>query len=153
MLPRDNNDGRKRYARQAYDVSYFGKSVETGPSGYGTRLSGTPTALITLSADAGTAGTIVAGDLTQYLSIVALVNHVPLTSGTITPVLPAFNGEAEISLPAIDLTIGSVIFTGVDVGLPPLAMDRPLTLTVAGGTPGETAFISLMVCPIQTAWK
>jgi hypothetical protein len=84
-----------------------------------------------------------------------MVNHVPLTGGTMKLTLPAFNGlpAQDVTTQDIDLSIGSVILNNVDAAMYiPLAQDRPLVATVTGGTAGETAIVSLLVTPAENGW-
>jgi len=155
QFPTNRGDGRRRYTHQAYDVTFLGKAMETGPSGYGKRLAATYDANIVMAADAGAAGAQPIGDLTQGLFIRGIINHAALTSGTLVLTMPAFGGEPEvvINTQAVDLTLTSVIFTGMNPAvLVPLTLDRPVVATVAGGTSGETALISLMVTPALNGW-
>ena len=151
--PQDRNDPRSRYTHQAYDVSYMGKAAETGPSGYGRRLSGSANYTITFTAAADVAGPTLIGDLTQGLCVFSVTNHLALTSGTATIKLPAFGGEPEVTLAAgVDLTAQAETFVTGD-GLVPLSIDRPMTIEMAAGTADETAAISLNVAPIEGGWK
>lgn len=153
MQPRANRaDTRRRYTHQAYDVSYFGKAIETGPSGINQRLQGTPRALITLVGRANVAGVQRAGDLTSGLIITGLINHIALSAGTLLQLtLPAWQ-----SLPAINLVVdGDLAVAGqVTVDAPiwaPLPIDRPLDLEIEVGTAQDFA-ISLEVTPILNGW-
>lgn len=153
MQPRANHaDTRRRYTHQAYDVTYFGKAIETGPSGINQRLQGTPRALITLSGRANVATPQRAGDLTSGLIITGLINHFALSAGTLVELsLPAWKG-----LPAIDLVLaGDLTALGpVTLDTPvwaPLTIDRPLDLTMNAGTAQDFA-ISLEVTPILNGW-
>ncbi len=153
MQPRANRaDTRRRYTHQAYDVTYFGKALETGPSGVNMRLQGTPRALITLTGDASITTPQRAGDLTAGVIVTGLINHVALSAGTlITLEMPAWKG-----LPAVVITAGeSLAALGViALDLPqwaPLTIDRPLDITIAAGT-AQDFILSLEVTPILNGW-
>jgi len=155
QVPANHNDPRRRYTHQAYDVTYLGKAKETGPSGVNQRLSATYDANILMQAPADVASAQLMGDLTQGLVIRGIINHKILTSGTLVLTLPAFGGEPEqiINTQAIDLTLGSIVFSGMNpLNLEPLAIDRPMTATFTGGTAGEVAVFSLMVTPAENGW-
>jgi len=154
QIPADKSDSRSRYTHQAYDVTYFGKAMETGPSGYGSRLSGSYTALVPFSADAGVTEPQTMGDLTSGMVILNIVNHKDLTGGTAIISAPAFAGQPEmvISATPVDLSVAGISAVSVDA-IAPLAIDRPIIVTVAGGNDGELALISLMVAPIESGWK
>ena len=156
QVPADRNDGRRRYTHQAFDVTYLGKPLETGPSGYGQRLSATYEANILMQAPADVAGAQAMGDLTQGVFVRGIINHVALSAlSTLQLILPAWEGEAEVIINSqvIDLTTPGVVFTGMNPAvLAPLAMDRPMTATIAAGTAGEVAVFSLMVTPAENGW-
>lgn len=153
MQPRANRaDTRRRYTHQAYDVTYFGKAIETGPSGINQRLQGTPRALITLVGKANVLGVQRAGDLTAGLIVTGLINHVALSALTLVQLtLPAWKG-----LPAVNLVVdGDLAAVGqVTVDNPiwaPLTIDRPLDIELEAGTNQDFA-ISLEVTPILNGW-
>ncbi|MCP4466955.1 MAG: hypothetical protein GY813_09435 [Halieaceae bacterium] len=154
QVPADKNDSRSRYTHQAYDVTYFGKAMETGPSGYGSRLSGSYTALVPLSADAGDTAPQTMGDLTSGMAILNVVNHKALTGGTAIISAPAYAGKPEMIITGdpVDLSAAGISAVSADA-LAPLDMDRPIIMTIAGGTNGETAIVSLMATPIESGWK
>lgn len=155
QVPANRLDGRRRYTHQAYDVTLLGKSLESGPSGYGKRLSATYMASILMFADAGVAGAQPIGDLTEGVYVWGFMNHVPLTSGAASIILPSFNGEPDLAVTtqAIDLTVGSLILNNVNADLYiPLPFDRPLDIVIASGTPGEKAVISMLVTPAENGW-
>jgi hypothetical protein len=153
QVPANREDGRRRYTHQAFDVTYLGKPIETGPSGYGRRLSATYQASILMAVGAGAGlGTIEIGDLTSGIWSLQIVNHVALTSGTLQLQMPAFNGAPLQNLvTALDLTAAGAVDLDNPI-LAPLAFDRPLTAAVAGGTAGETAVLSLLVTPAENGW-
>ena len=156
QVPADRNDPRRRYTHQAFDVTYFGKAMETGPSGLNTRLSGTYQADILMTAPADVATAQFMGDLTQGTYVLSIINHVALSAlSTLQLILPAHNGEAEmiINTQVIDLTAPGVIFTGMNpLALTPLSMDRPMTATIAAGTADEVAVFSLSVGVAENGW-
>lgn len=156
QVPANRLDGRRRYTHQAYDVTLLGKSLESGPSGYGKRLSATYMASILLPPiDAGIAGAQLMGDLTEGVYVWGFMNHVPLTTGTASVILPSFNGEPDLAVTTqgIDLMVGSLILNNVNPDLYiPLPFDRPLDVVIAGGTPGEKAVISMLVTPAENGW-
>ena len=155
QVPADRNDGRRRYTHQAFDVTYLGKGLETGPSGYGQRLSATYDANILMTAPADVATAQAMGDVTQGVFIRGIVNHAALTTGTLVLTLPAWNGLPEqiINTQAVDLTTPGIIFTGMNaLNLAPLSEDRPMTATIATGTADEVAVFSLMVTPAENGW-
>ena len=140
---------RSRHASQAYQVSHFGKPIETAKAGYGKRLAGTPLAAIALSIP-GDATDLVLGDLTAGLWVHSLVIH---NAGTGTLTLTA--EDAGAGQPLVDLftaadltTVGAVAGTGEL-----LTADRILTATVATGSAAETIEVSLMVCPRDAGWS
>lgn len=153
MQPRANRaDTRRRYTHQAYDVTYFGKALETGPSGVNMRLQGTPRALITLTGRANITTPQRAGDLTAGVIVTGLINHVALSAGTtITLSLPAWNG-----LPAVDITVDAILTAEGVVALDapiwaPLPVDRPLDIIIEGGS-AQDFIVSLEVTPILNGW-
>lgn len=154
QAPVNQNDPRSRYTHQAYDVTYLGKSQESGPSGRTARLSATYTANILLPyMDAGSTATVTLGDLTQGLIITGLINHVALSTGTINLTLPAHGGLGAVTMIAAGSLTSAGVITLTTPVLAPLTIDRPLTGAIAAGTASETAILSLLVTPIEAGWK
>lgn len=150
----DQNDPRRRYTHQAFDVTYFGKAQETGPTAINSRLSGTHQCSILLpSLDAGSTATVAVGDLTQGIYSFQLVNHVALTAlTTLNLTLPAHGGLGQqVLIAAADLSATGIIDLTTPIAAP-LTIDRPLTAAVAAGQAGETAIISLLVTPVENGW-
>lgn len=155
QVKRNNNDGRSRYTHQAYDVTFLGKSPETGPTGYNSRVSATYQAAVLFpEVPSDTTDVQNIGDLTEGVWISGLINHVKLSAlSTMTLTLPAWNGEPEIELVAgADMALDGPITLDNPVWVP-LTMDRPLTATFAAGTAGELATFSLLMTAAETAWK
>jgi hypothetical protein len=154
MQPRPSKlDARIRHTSQAYGTTYFGKPLETGPSGFGQRLEGTCRNLITLTGKANITAAQRAGDLTSGLMVLGLINHKAMAAGTLlTLALPAWRG-----LPAVVITSGEALAALGPVTLDapiyePLTIDRPLDITIAAGGNEEFLF-SLDVAPILNGWK
>jgi hypothetical protein len=143
---------RSRHQSQAVQVSSFGKPIETAKSGYGKRLTGSPIYAIPLVIP-GDASNFVIGDLTAGLWCYGIVNH-QVGVGTLALTVAA---DAELGLPAIALSTALPLATAAFVsalaaGLPPLAYDRVLTATIAGGTVGALNKLSLLVAPVTPDW-
>jgi len=138
---------------QAYDVSYFGKPMETGPSAIDGRLWGTSQSLITLEIDASIATAQTVGDLTQGLIVTGAINHSALGAGrTIALTLPAWKGDGAVTLTtALSITAAGLLTLTGPIFVP-LTQDRPLQATIAAGTAGQKALISLIVAPIGGGW-
>jgi hypothetical protein len=154
MQPRPSKlDARTRHTGQAYSTTYFGKPLETGPSGFGQRLEGTCRNLITLTGKANIAAVQRAGDLTSGLMVLGLINHRAMSAGTLlTLALPAWRG-----LPALVITDGEALTALGPVTLDnpiyePLSIDRPLDITIVGGSAQDFLF-SLDVAPILNGWQ
>lgn len=144
------SDPRRRYTHQAYDVTYFGGAKETGPSGL--RLSGTYQAAIGFTADAGITAAQPLGDLTRGLWSFQVVNHVALSTGTALLRMPAHGGLPQVDLISA-LALNAVGVTNLTIPIAaPLAIDRPLTITIAAGTASETAVLSLLATPAENGW-
>lgn len=152
QIPPNRQDPRRQYLHQAYDASTLGMSLESGPSGYGKRLVATYQASILFTADAGVTTEVNVGDVTQGVWSVEIVNHVALTGGTALIELPAFEGQPAITLAAaLPLNVAGVVALDTPI-LAPLATDRPLNITITGGTADETAVLSLLVTPTLNGW-
>jgi hypothetical protein len=149
--PANRSDTRRRYTHQAFDVTTFGKPLETAPSGYGRRLSGTYQAAILLNIPA-TGGEFTLGDLTAGLWGFQVVNHVALSTGTLRLRLPAFGGQGQQDLTtALALNAAGVSTMAAPIWAP-LPIDRPLTGLVSTGTGGQTAVVSLLLTPAENSW-
>jgi hypothetical protein len=154
QVPVDQNDPRSRYTHQAYDVTYFGKALESGPSGYGKRLSGTYQSSILLPIDMSTAATIVLGDLTQGIYSFELVVHAATTAAGAVTLQLADVGEGATTLLAIADTSAATpgptaLTTPIAV---PLPADRPLQAVVGTIAAGETFTVSLLATPAENGW-
>lgn len=152
QVPVNRDDPRKRYTHQAYDVTYLGMPLETGPAGYGRRLSATYQASILLQADAGITAAQPLGTLTRGVWAHEIVNHVALSTGTAALVLPAYNGLGAVTLAAA-LPLNAAAKVALDAPIwVPLSEDRPLEVTITSGTATETAIMSLLVTPAENGW-
>lgn len=151
QVPSNRNDGRRRYQHQAFDVTTFGKPIETGPSGYGKRLSGTYRAAISLEIPVDD-GLVQLGDLTAGLWGFQVVNHVALSTGTLRLRMPAYGGQAEqILIAALALNAAGVTTLGTPIWAP-LTIDRPLDALITTGTAGQVARVSLLMTPAENGW-
>lgn len=143
---------RTRHASQAYQVSYFGKSLETAQSGYGRRLGGSPISAIPLRMKGNATG-LVLGDLTAGLWLKGLIVHSAGT-GTIALSLAARETPALAAVPLIaagSLTAPAELAL-LPAALAPLAVDRVLLATITGGDADEDVVVSLLVCPVTESW-
>jgi hypothetical protein len=151
-IPANRDDPRRRYMHQAYVVTTLGSGLDTGPAGYGQRLTATSLSSIAFQALAGSSDPQTIGTVTQGVVVVKLNNHKALSSGTIDLALLNADGTLHATLEAAgDLTVLGPTATFVDIW-EPLASDKILSATVTGGTPGEIAMMSLHVTPFENAW-
>jgi hypothetical protein len=153
MQPRaSRTDARARHGSQAYSTTYFGKAMETGPSGLGQRLEGVCRNRIPVTGNASLTGVQLAGDLTEGLMILGVINHKPLAAGTLNLTLPEFGGQPAVPLiVGADLTVAAQLTLATD-NFMPLATDRPLEIEIIGGD-DEEFLISLDVTPMLSGWK
>ena len=146
-------DGRQRYAHQAYDVTYLGKSIESGVGGYGTRLSAVYQASIQFGFRINSSlQPITIGTLTEGIYAYEFVNHIPKPGVLLTLRLLATDTEPDFDL-LTDFDMSAQGKFSLDNPLwAPLASDRILQAICSG--PGSSiAIMSLLVTPAEGGWK
>lgn len=152
--PRVATDGRSRYTHQAYDVTYGGKSIESGPAGYGKRLSATYQANFQLTIDlADTAPQVFSLPPYVYCNklVVAEAGAGVGAVATIATAAPDGSGSENkiVGLAMSAVSASDVALTNnVDV----VDTDQLVTVTMTVAGTG-TATILLKCDIIQTAWK
>lgn len=148
-------DGRSRHASQAYDVTYAGKSPETGQDGYGSRLSATYDANFQLTIPVDKVG-----QFTYILPPFIFATHYVVAEGA--GGAPAANLRIE----NLDGSDGAALAAALALASPSAApipfdggkkisvepYDQRLVINVTA--PG-TGFATLLVkaAIIQTGWK
>ena len=154
-IPANRNDPRRRYMHQAFYVSTLGSALETGPAGYGQRLSATNNSSIAFQVDMGVTTPQVIGTLTRGIFITDVINNLAVSGGTIALHVLNADGTGHATLIA---ALDGTILGPPDVALnfaplwAPLPSDKMLSATVTGGTSGEFGKLSLLVTPFENAW-
>jgi len=148
-------DGRTRYEHQAYDVTYAGKSKETGALGYDSRLSATYEANFQITVDVSATGTHVF----VLPSWVYSNGYLIVEGGGGSPVaqleVSDLDGGNAVTL-AADIDMGSVTATkaAYDAGvvIDVEEVDQVITIDVTTAGTGY-ATIVIQATIVQTAWK
>ena len=147
------SDTRTRYTHQAYDVTYGGKSIESGPAGMGRRLSATYQANFQLSIDCSDTEPQVF-TLPPYVYCNKLVVADGAGGGaaaTISVAQPDGSLSEDIAT-ALSLATASAADVPLDSNINAENNDQLVTVTVT--TPGTGIANVLLKCDIlQSAWK
>lgn len=143
---------RSRHASQAYQTSSFGRPFETGPSGYGRRLVGSPLYSIPFSLPSGLTAKQIIGDLTAGLWVKQLVLHQANTGTMALAIEESSPGAADgVTLVAAQALTAAGQFD-LNTQLMPLALDRTLSATLTGGAAAGVLRATLIVCPVTDSW-
>lgn len=153
QAPADYSDPRHRYAHQAYDVTYLGKSLESGVAGYGQRLSAVYQASIQFGFKTeASLGPRTIGTLTQQLYTYEILNHIPKPGAVLTLRLLATDTQPAIDL-LTDFDMSAQGKFPLDNPLwAPLPTDRVMQ-AICSGTGIGAAIMSLLVTPAEGGWK
>ena len=150
----NRRDSRRFYTHQAVDKSYMGKSLESGPAGYGRRLPGIPEYRLAFEIEMDAVGDVIIGTLSAGLILSGQVGlHTDITGGAIVLKLPAHGGLAAVTNLCTIANAASPVMTTLNTAvLVPYAIDRPIAYSVSGGTAGEKAQLSLPAWPVDNGW-
>lgn len=145
--------GRSRHASQAYSVTSFGKSFESGPSGYGKRLQGTEPAYVLLRG-LGAVGTYnLFGDITAGCVPFGFINTVAVAAATVT--ISLYDPNNAAFTPIVLCTAASLAATGPIAVLAPAQAPVPRDLAmriVLAGANGANVRLLLGLIPIYADW-
>jgi hypothetical protein len=151
------NDPRRFHTSQAIPRTYMGFSPETGPGGYGQRLTAVPQVTVGFTFFAGITTPQTIGDLPAGFVLGGdFLNHRLLTTGTVQLKLLAVGGG--VTYPELIILAAGALTNVTDrqalaLGdLTPLAVARTLVATVSAGTAGEVARCSLNGYIIDNGW-
>ena len=153
--PRITGDARSRYTHQAYDVTFGGKSKETGRDGSFSRLSATYQANFQITVDVADTGS-----KTFILPSYVYSNSYLVVEGSggapvTTMLIENIDGTgSKVLAAALDLSATSSVDTAYDAAatIDAQAMDQRVILNITGTGTGYATV--LLKCDIvQTAWK
>lgn len=149
------SESRSRSFTRGVHVSGLGGADASRFIGTGLvpRLEAVPNYVVQAPVDAGSTDAQTLGLLTRGSYVKGVINHVPLTGGTVAVSLVDPSGvAADIDLgQAIALNAAALDETGAF--LTPTAEDRLVVATVTGGTAGETAILGLEVGVLKPNWR
>jgi hypothetical protein len=153
-VARNNQDPRTRYTHNAVMLSYGGIPPERGPSGRNMLLPMTMRGAFMFEVAADIASAQIVGDIPYGVWIDGFVKHQALTSGTYSLILKGVGGGGDDTLIAAGASLTTAgLVTLTNSIFVPLVNNRPLQMTISGGTAGERGRFSLLATPAEVAWK
>lgn len=154
-MSQNQSDSRSRYEHQAYDVTYAGKSKETGAFGYNSRMKATYEANFQAELDVSADGTVEMV-IPAYVSLHSIAVPMAGTGGT-APLV-----DVNVS----DLDGSNVINFGVDVDptvvagpaagsaiVPAASNERKVTFAITSDGASGTAVFVLQGIIVDNGWK
>lgn len=152
-LSANRNDHRRFSTTQGVERSYGGIPMEQGASGSDLLLPIVLDGNVYFNADAGVKTAQVVGDLPPGVWVDGCINHKALTGGTCQIDLPLHKGATALNLVAAGAVLNAAAtFTMANSLYAPTTFSRPVSITITGGTAGETALISLRVHAVDNGW-
>jgi hypothetical protein len=146
--------GRSRHMTQAYTLTTFGKSLESGPGGYGKRLQGSNPAFVLIQG-LGAIGTFsLLGDVTIGCVPFSLINTVAVAAATVT--ISLYDPNDAAFTPIVLCTTASLAAVGpltlVTTTESPIPRDLSVRVVVAGAN-AAAARILLGLIPYPADWS